>query len=450
MEQPINKKINIDKLIVNPKNYRFNNPVIGERAAMKELFEIKGRDKMFNLIKHVIKHGINPTKKISVIRFQDNKYQLLDGNRRVTALKLINDLSLIEDSGIQNKIKELSRGKFVQNTIECVIFNSKKEAELWIQLEHRASQDGIGTLLWDIDEREKMRTYYPATKQIKSVLMRREDISDEDKIKIKKYSPSNIERLINNSKVRKYLELEMKNGQIYNFYQEDKQDKIIKIINYLIKNKITSRHINYLNQQFDLVKKALSCPVEESQNEETEYAQNEESDSTETSTSNTTSTSTTTYRRRTKLIPGDFMLNIPRNKYPRVGNFFDELKTINLKEENLVNISSFAFRVFIEFSMNCYIEKHELLKNGNVTAVKGLDLKRKIITVVEHLKQNKKVDDAICQEMLNQTKQQNGLLSPDTLNAYMHNHKFSPTSISLITMWDNVEGFIEKLWENIN
>lgn len=446
MKQPISKKINLRELVVNPKNYRFDNPVAGEKEAMRELFEVRGKDKMFNLIKHIMKHGINPTKKISVIKFQDDKYKLLDGNRRVTTLKLINDLTLMEDSYIRDKIKELAKGKSIQNTIECVIFDTKEDAELWIKLEHRSSQDGISTLLWDIDEREKLQSKYPAARQIKAVLMGRDDISEEDRSKIKKYSLTNIERLITNPKVKSHLGLKMKKGQIYNFYEEDKQDKLIKIIKYLIENKITSRNINTSSDQFNIVKKALEYIPEENYEEDEEDGEGD----TDNDTTSTNSTGTTGHKPRTKFIPDHFSINISVQKYPKVNKLFKELKMINLRGENWVNMTSFAFRVFIEFSMNCYIEKHDLLKEGDMTAVKGWDLKKKIITVVEHMKQNKKADIAICQEMLNQTKQQNGLFSPDTLNAYMHNHKFSPTSVGLINIWNNIEDFIDKLWENIN
>lgn len=38
------------------------------------------------------------------------------------------------------------------------------------------------------------------------------------------------------------------------------------------------------------------------------------------------------------------------------------------------------------------------------------------------------------------------ILSVDTLNAYVHNHRLSPTPQDLKLSWDNVSDFVEALW----
>lgn len=44
----------------------------------------------------------------------------------------------------------------------------------------------------------------------------------------------------------------------------------------------------------------------------------------------------------------------------------------------------------------------------------------------------------------------NSPLSPQTLNAYIHNYRISPIADNLIIEWDNIQPFFECLWGAIS
>jgi len=63
--------------------------------------------------------------------------------------------------------------------------------------------------------------------------------------------------------------------------------------------------------------------------------------------------------------------------------------------------------------------------------------------------QNKFADKNICKGIRVAINNKDDLLGIDTLHAYIHNPKFSPSAPNLIITWDNIQPFIERVWGNI-
>jgi hypothetical protein len=51
-------------------------------------------------------------------------------------------------------------------------------------------------------------------------------------------------------------------------------------------------------------------------------------------------------------------------------------------------------------------------------------------------------------ELLVDVTNKHSLFAIDTFNAYVHNRLVSPTAKDLKITWDNIQLFIEKIWEN--
>lgn len=83
------KQVNINNILLDVENPRFEK-VNTQEEALKIM--ISGyEDKIFNLAKHIAENGMNPTESPTVIMYENNKYIALDGNRRLTALKILNN-----------------------------------------------------------------------------------------------------------------------------------------------------------------------------------------------------------------------------------------------------------------------------------------------------------------------------------------------------------------------
>ena len=81
-------RIGIEDLLINPKNPRFD-PVQNQRQAIDTMVR-EMKDKIKNLANDIAKNGLNPTKFLCVVKHLQGKYRVLEGNRRLMAIKLIN------------------------------------------------------------------------------------------------------------------------------------------------------------------------------------------------------------------------------------------------------------------------------------------------------------------------------------------------------------------------
>ena len=149
-------------------------------------------------------------------------------------------------------------------------------------------------------------------------------------------------------------------------------------------------------------------------------------------------------RDRSTLIPDSCKLRIDSS---RINKIHYELQTIDI--EKFVNASAVLFRVFVELSLDKYLEKHKLLK-GASTKKSGMNLQQKVFVTADHLEKKKWADQAICKGIKISVKDKNSILGIDTWQAYLHNRHFSPSYKELNRVWDNIQTFIERIWENSN
>ena len=107
-----NKRILVDisDLNINIENPRFE-MVGNQREAIKTMIEDQ-KEKLVKLAEDIINDGLNPGDPIFIIKHerQENQYNVLEGNRRVTVLKLLENPDLIPETNkyLLGKFKKLS------------------------------------------------------------------------------------------------------------------------------------------------------------------------------------------------------------------------------------------------------------------------------------------------------------------------------------------------------
>lgn len=96
--------ISINDIMINPENPRHNEvqlsiPEMGEELVMKQLIRDKETaNKMFDLIRSIYDSGFIPTFAV-ILEYRENikKYIPWDGNRRITALKILKNPSIMQN-----------------------------------------------------------------------------------------------------------------------------------------------------------------------------------------------------------------------------------------------------------------------------------------------------------------------------------------------------------------
>ena len=446
------KEFKLSNLLVNTENYRFE-PLASQKEAIDKMINNQN-EKLHNLAKHILDHGMNPNDKVQVIESQTypGKYIVLEGNRRVVALKLLDQPNLIDDPNFKTlrskftKLNSLNTSLIIKK-VSCTLYDNIDEANIWIKIKHGGQLDGEGTVNWN---RLQFQRYEEAVEGKSSIALQAlkivKDAPDTPK-KIKEnlgqIKISNLERLLGDPDVRNSLGVELKNGVIYSDVEKKEVVKgFNKIVGDLLKPDFKVQKIytkedrrNYLSgiKKNELPNKAKVAE------KPWQYSTATKSSTRATKPKNSVPTN------RKKLIPRKCVLHIA--SYPKLNKFYRDLQGIDiLKYTNSVSV---AFRVFVELSIDCYLESNGLITKPSA-AKSGMNFQQKVFKVADHLQSKNIADAAICKGIKVAVKKKNDLLGIDTWHAYVHNNRFSPTADDMITTWDGIEDFMTLLWDNVN
>ena len=185
MSQPERMRMPVSNLLVNPANPRFD-PVNDQNQAIQTMLEHEG-DSIKKLAQDIIKHGLNPIKSLAVYG-QNGKYVVQEGNRRVVALKLLENPDMISDSKLRGFFTRLKDGATIPSNVSCAVFNTPEDAKHWVMLEHTGQNQGIGTVPWNTIQKQRFDN--KPSRLVKIV----EYIGDS--LPVNQVDPSTLDRLI--------------------------------------------------------------------------------------------------------------------------------------------------------------------------------------------------------------------------------------------------------------
>ncbi len=139
----------------NPRHGPQDKENISEIEAINILIDVVGTDKMYNLIADIfaskgLMGNVNP-----VVVFTDDRYYVYDGNRRVSALKIINNPSIVEDAGLRKKVIALLENEDISfiDTVFVYITDENEALEI-MDKTHSGEQQGVGMISWEPYQRD--------------------------------------------------------------------------------------------------------------------------------------------------------------------------------------------------------------------------------------------------------------------------------------------------------
>lgn len=452
------KLIKVSNLKINFENPRFES-VENQREAINSVIENQ-KEKLIRLGNDIIENGLNPSDLIIVTpdTIDTNSFIVLEGNRRVTTLKILNNPNLVSSTkmnGLLNRFKKLS-DKFNENPIfkaQCVVFENEIDAMKWIKLKHTGENEGVGTVTWDAQQKarfeEKIEGKSSYALQIIEHLKNDEGFEENLKSELSKIPSSSLQRLLTDPNVRKVIGLDIKNGKIITSYSSDEIRKpLSKIVRDLTRPDFTVKQIYYKEDRENYIEtfNKIDIPVKDINIGEWEidgknYKKSvnvDDNTNKDIDQGGKKKHDAPLSTNRKTLIPSSCIIKIKIN---RVNKIYRELKTIKVDEfENAVSV---LFRVFIELSIDSFIESKKL----NCTIDDSLGLK--VGKVVEYLKTNTDITKQELSPVNTSLSNKNSYLSMMTFNQYVHNKHAIPSPKELKISWEGLEPFIVKLWETI-
>ena len=275
------KEIHYSKLIVNPKNYRFD-PVESQEEAIDLMLEEK-RAEIVNLAKHILEHGLDEAKDFRVLKTDSEKYLVLDGNRRTTAIKCLHNQSLLKDEKIKKAFQNLLKTKKSAPTnIQSFVYDKEESAAKWIKLDHTGKNDGVGQDSWG--SAEKNRFGYKFEGKISPAMQAVSVVEKElgKKINTKKLKVSTINRILSNPESRLYLGVNVSGGElIFTASKKESYARLGKLFDKVIKDNVTVAEVYHTQQTIEFMKELFGNKPKDSTKPTLPFHENENTESSE-------------------------------------------------------------------------------------------------------------------------------------------------------------------------
>ncbi len=389
----------------------------------------------------IVQHGLDPSTIPIVVRHsgRPTRYVILEGNRRLAAIRALENpesVASVVKTTVLSRLRQHSRSYQEDpiDTMPCVVVKDRDEARHWIELRHTGLNDGAGTMPWRSDEsaRFRARSRRPEIhSQALDFLSERGDLSAEDRARV---PVTSFKRLLGTPQVRAKLGLEVTDHHLSVLADKNKIAKaLMHVINDLSSGKIKTADI-YTSQNRQAYARNLPQTVAVAA---TLSSGQGAPLVTSATAGKTRATRPKRAIERTKLIPTSCVLDISDR---RINNIENELRKLGLND--YTNAVSVLFRVFIELSIDSYIQAQPSIGLHEKTP-----LQRKMKAVADHLVASGKLTQKQRQPV-SRACQRDSFLAPsiDLMHTYVHNAHAFPAPGDLRAHWDNLEPFLAAIW----
>jgi hypothetical protein len=132
--------------------------VASEAEAIKYLCE---NESILPIARDIVENGLNPLDRAAFVAIPDSattkdrqSYHVVEGNRRLTALKLLRDPDLAPAKQ-KAQFEKLAKGWTPVTSVEGVVFSNSDEARIWLKRIHTGAQDGVGRRSWTTEQQAR-------------------------------------------------------------------------------------------------------------------------------------------------------------------------------------------------------------------------------------------------------------------------------------------------------
>ena len=446
------KSLKVDSLELDLENPRITLASDQRDAMQKILNEQKVR--LINLAESIAAKGVNPMDRFLVIRSaRQGKFIVVEGNRRILAIKLLKNPSLIDDLEMAASFKRRlhqAASSFDTDKIEpldCFEAEDRAQGREWINQRHIGADEGRGIVVWSARAGARFHGRYPAIQALDFVVEHGGLSDDQKELLEGKFPLTTLDRLLATPSVRATIGLDIVNDKLITDLPPEEVLKPLKrMVLDLAQKNINVTQLKSREQQDDYVAKFKSSdrpnlssktgtPLPIEGISERDFAASHQTVAKRSRVSRPSP--------RNAVIPKGCSLNVTTAK---IAGIYDELKTLQLSKHK--HAIAVLLRVFLELSVDEYLTKVAKIKltyvnNSGRPGDKTLKMKVKE-TIADLVSKGAPARDFI--GVTTAMTDQNHPFSIDTLHAYIHNRYFTPVDSHLVGAWDNAENFFDAIW----
>lgn len=426
-------------------NFRFYGQLETQKDCIQRIIE-DSPNHFVSMAKDLTVVGLMPLP-IIVSMDATGSYVVRDGNRRVTALKCLNNPSLCENKGVRKKLEQIleDHPDGVASEVDCLYCADEEEIFDYMERLHAGLLDGAGQKEWNSENKTSFdihrgRTTANAFAHALVNWMRQEGVEVSNNFPI-----TTLQRMLG-PHVKGLLGMDWDGKTVLCANQVE----LFKVMQRIIKDlddglvkvddvrtwKLREPYLRNVLKETGVEEaspdKPLSplVPKPKEKNFTPQPAAKKQSSA---------KASNPKHRwRRKHLIPNKTIVPAPGTG--RVHDVYTELKCGKCMDITMnPNATALLFRTYLEWSVEHYINVYN-------PTTRGTELKERLWSVTLDLEKRGLINEDQ-KLVLEQAKINNTMISTTTLNKWVHSEHFNPTPQSLCMFWDEIEFFIAACWK---
>lgn len=451
-------ELTIDELLLDEENPRLGS--VGSQSEALDALLKMNQSHFRKLMLSIKQNGLDPGDSLYVINGDiPNDFIVLDGNRRLAALKVLAQPNLLVATEASDSTKESllrAANGFDRNTVEpirCVKFDDRGSAYDWIYRRHTGDMDGEGRIQWGRAEIQRF-TGDRSVLDVIDFVGRNADYTEEEweqtKGTIESRKSSNIERLLLSAAGKKHLGISIvtdENGKmpLLSASPEWALGVLKRIIEDVRDGVVDSRSHNTASEiehYFKTLPNELQPPKGKRPVPKPFRDISLKSAPSDGTTFFRPKPKTRTAPRiRTTLAPKKLTFQHPSSEKGK--HLLREATVIDPKK---LPVSSAALlRAFIELTVEEYMDKVGLPKAEQQNT---LSLSKKAIAVIKHMTQTEVASKKDLEEF-RKVAQGNAPTSIQSLNSFVHNKYAIPTPEGVRAGWDSCVPVFEATYGKV-
>ena len=427
-------------------------------------------NKVLNLAKDIVAYGLNPGERLFVIRNNrdENRFIVIEGNRRIAALKLIKNPDSAPSDKWKKKFEQVITDDYTPiKKVPCVVFPDRESADHFIEIKHLGESDGAGVVPWDAiqktrhEQRKSGSSRYSGALALLGYVQESELFNEDVKEAASKpdFPISTLQRLVSAKDFRDFWGVETKpDGTIqFDLDTEEVSKPLSKVIRDFgtgakhVGDVINKKKREEYKQEFTPSEvadhtKRLKSPAQIRPNS---------ADSSKTDNVSVQDARPSRYvnplRRKTVVVKGDH-IPIDTKRFNRARRLFEELRDLELQDKDgkpkFPNAAILLCRTFIEVSVDIYI-KEKNLSHSSPNGWSNIKLTERIKSVLKDI-EKKHPEHAKTYTVINKALgDQQKIAHPNSIHDMVHNHRQIPAPSDVISIWDIYSHFLLLLWNEL-
>lgn len=461
------KKIAINSVLLDPENARH-----GDKASQRDIYAWMCGDgigaKVLKLAAEIAREGVSPLETPGVIPAAEGAgkpWIVVEGNRRVAALKFLNNPKLCPDLKLRKQYERLKNNAEtpIASKIEFVVFENIAVARYWIETRHGGENGGSGIIGWGPMEVDnfaarfgKRTTNRPAVELIDYAYKNGLISYDE----FKSVPVTTLYRLLSTPEVRQEIGCDLIKGHLYQIADDEYFNRAIaKVLRVLASGEKTVTDLKTKKQREDFAKQLKAAegwadyvereplPVAsgvtadaEDMDEADEPGVGHDEFGDELKPKQPRGTQTPSWDRKTLFPRNKDGIPIPE-EHIKAKNIVAELRKLKTGGSTGTPIAiAMLLRALVELSTNRY---------RDVFGVRlDQDFHRQVAYVADHMKSNAFIGDDQHALLIRMTRESESMLHVKTLQKYVHSDAFHPTADILNSLWDQISFYVGACWRH--